>query len=1142
MITCVRIASLVLGLSCFVVILHSQEKHQQKPLQHVSVVHPSKTFLNTNNISTVLWNNGWADTDTTDANSGFVFPKGTRKTAVFKSGLLWGGKVGNQIRVGGSSYWTGLHPGKIISPGVAEDPNLPLNRIYRVRPDYLNGDLTSEMLDEHRSESEIRTRYARDWEEWPAERGAPFDDRNNNGTYDPSLDVPGVKGASQTIWFVCNDLDSLLTTGLYGSPPMGIEMQVTIWGYAAAGPMGDLFFKSYVLINKSTSPIDSMYVCQWSDPDVGDSNDDFAGCDTTLSIGFAFNAYQRDATYYPLPPPAVGFKLAQGPLVPSPGGVGRSRGMTFQDTRNLPMSVFFYCVRSDFQISSCGEQGSYNGGTLFFYNLFKGLIGRTGQVFTDPQGRQTRFMLDGDPVSGTGWVDGLLFPPGDRRIGICSGSFTMAPGDTQEIVVAEVAGLGEDRLSSVTRMKNNARIAQAAYDSYFRTLPPYPSVKANFISQQSTRITLNADAKGTTASSMNATLKKYEGSIVATSPLFDDGLHDDGAVGDRVYGNTMTIAPLAEGMYADLDVVYSEGYTATWPRIADEISTAGPVEVSRYAIVSDNINSDGIVQPGENIRLGVTVRNGSQFGFSNIGVVGPNGEYFRKITLGALPSQGSVSTVYVPTDPTTYFVFDVPSDYAGREFLVPLAITDSAHNRWADTLIIPVLPLPFPIRNTPLVHVSGRGDGAFDISVVDLSRVRSHTYVIQVVDSVDSAGSAGITLRDSTNGTVLLLNHILPDTLGHLVPVTDGFKILRGSIETSSGMKDWQIPHGSRRWTWVDAAELGLDGFEGAIGWESPNHYFFGGPIVVPAHQVKDILVKFAAATSSVNGNPNNTSLKYGGWNENTVADTLFSYGYRYLRNALAPPAVPEFAPYIVNRSVGWPYQDYKKGVPFSAYDIEENHPRRLAVGFLENNQRYGLVDGKLWPPPSAAGITNTQSDGPREWFFIFNTPYTGQTPDTSLQRDLLNNPLPVMWMGTVNRRGGANYFAGDEFLIRARHPITSQDRYVFSLDSIMQNFVPAGFQLRQNYPNPFNPNTTIAYDLPVTSRVVIKIYNVLGQHVKTLLDENQQLGFNSTVWDATNNQRNQVSTGVYFYRIEASSLADPSRSFTQVKKMMVLR
>ncbi len=83
-------------------------------------------------------------------NSGFVFPKGSGKTPIYESGLLWGAKVGTdpQPRVGGSAYRSGLQSGKILSPGIAEDPNLPKNRIYRVRPDYRTCDLSSEISDE----------------------------------------------------------------------------------------------------------------------------------------------------------------------------------------------------------------------------------------------------------------------------------------------------------------------------------------------------------------------------------------------------------------------------------------------------------------------------------------------------------------------------------------------------------------------------------------------------------------------------------------------------------------------------------------------------------------------------------------------------------------------------------------------------------------------------------------------------------------------------------------------------------------------------------------------------------------------------------------------------------------------------------
>ncbi len=88
----------------------------------------------------------------------------------------------------------------------------------------------------------------------------------------------------------------------------------------------------------------------------------------------------------------------------------------------------------------------------------------------------------------------------------------------------------------------------------------------------------------------------------------------------------------------------------------------------------------------------------------------------------------------------------------------------------------------------------------------------------------------------------------------------------------------------------------------------------------------------------------------------------------------------------------------------------------------------------------------------------------------------------------------------------------------------------PTQFTLGQNYPNPFNPSTTIRYTLPVSGRVAVRVYNILGQAVATLVDGNQNAGTYEVSFNAS-----ALSSGVYFYRIE-------SGSFAAVKKMMLLK
>lgn len=98
------------------------------------------------------------------------------------------------------------------------------------------------------------------------------------------------------------------------------------------------------------------------------------------------------------------------------------------------------------------------------------------------------------------------------------------------------------------------------------------------------------------------------------------------------------------------------------------------------------------------------------------------------------------------------------------------------------------------------------------------------------------------------------------------------------------------------------------------------------------------------------------------------------------------------------------------------------------------------------------------------------------------------------------------------------------------------QNDLPTEFQLLQNYPNPFNPSTAIEFAVPLKSRVIIKIYNSLGQEIAELLNENKEPGIHKINWNAE-----EITSGVYFYRIEATP-DDGTTKFIKVCKMLLLR
>ena len=90
-------------------------------------------------------------------------------------------------------------------------------------------------------------------------------------------------------------------------------------------------------------------------------------------------------------------------------------------------------------------------------------------------------------------------------------------------------------------------------------------------------------------------------------------------------------------------------------------------------------------------------------------------------------------------------------------------------------------------------------------------------------------------------------------------------------------------------------------------------------------------------------------------------------------------------------------------------------------------------------------------------------------------------------------------------------------------------------FRLSQNYPNPFNPVTTLQYDLAEDGLVNITVYDMLGNVVNNLVNTYQLSGYKSIQWDATDNQGQPVSAGVYLYTIEAGD-------FRHTKKMILLK
>lgn len=129
---------------------------------------------------------------------------------------------------------------------------------------------------------------------------------------------------------------------------------------------------------------------------------------------------------------------------------------------------------------------------------------------------------------------------------------------------------------------------------------------------------------------------------------------------------------------------------------------------------------------------------------------------------------------------------------------------------------------------------------------------------------------------------------------------------------------------------------------------------------------------------------------------------------------------------------------------------------------------------------------------------------------------------------------------------VHSNDPIRPVARVAVEVDNLTDvteagDGLPREYALFQNYPNPFNPWTTIRYALPAASAVSLRIYNILGQEVVTLVDGVEPAGVRTQQWRGTNGAGAPAGSGVYFYRLDARA-ADGSGSYTSVRKLLLMK
>jgi hypothetical protein len=510
------------------------------------------------------------------------------------------------------------------------------------------------------------------------------------------------------------------------------------------------------------------------------------------------------------------------------------------------------------------------------------------------------------------------------------------------------------------------------------------------------------------------------------------------------------------------------------------------MHIAVHAVVSDHLNYDGKINPGENVRLQLRFENNTVTAVPRWHVFPQNesvplcAHNVLRFALPVAPGADAVTT-YDPANPDSYLAVSIPQDQPPGVLRLPVALFAEHAGFTLDTLVLQVEALSERPEPGQLLHIAGNATGTLDYRILQQWAVQPHRYRVDVIS--EDYEDALLRVTDETAGVQVADSIPFPDDIGHNFPLIDGWKLTRGSafaqILYDAQGKPVDVPSPDAQWSAPERA------------WFMPydgnllnGNLFFGSALrAYDLHPVRLIFDR-----------------------------TLGQKAYTWLRGG--------------NPSYG--FTGYNE-IPVRAYDISDTAaPRQITLGFVEDS-RSPLQNG-TWDPGTP---------GDREYLFIFADDYH-ESPESAYQDRLINSAqeLPISFaLWPMRDTSKAMFEDGDTYTITPRIPVSHRDVYILDLTTMSvtrTGAAPQHYVLHAAYPQPLGAasgrRAVVDFETPEAGAVRLELYDLLGRKLRTLASGRWEAGRHSVLLDGNN-----LRAGTYFYVLTA-------RQTRLVRRLVILR